>query len=92
MDLEGLGHLSVDTTAAFEDRGKIVSSSTRFPYTTRLFVLLNLIGVPVIVFTRSATISLSLSLCDRHGRTPSSRDSPRDVSHVYLKARGDRRL
>lgn len=61
MDLEGLGHLSVDTTAAFEDRGKIVSSSTRFPYTTRLFVLLNLIGVPVIVFTRSATISLSLS-------------------------------
>lgn len=62
MDLEGLGHLSVDTTAAFEDRGKIVSSSTRFPYTTRLFVLLNLIGVPVIVFTRSATISLSLSL------------------------------
>lgn len=61
MDLEGLGHLSVDTTVAFEDRGKIVSSSTRFPYTTRLFVLLNLIGVPVIVFTRSATISLSLS-------------------------------
>lgn len=68
--------------------------------TPRLFVpvLLNLIAVPVIVFTRSATmfsfpISLSLSLSDRRGRTPSSRDSPREsVSHVYLKARGDRRL